>query len=458
MQLGGYQDEQGDYELEWLLEGNAPANNGFGLARAIEEYEGQFIGTTAGAGHDIGEPDHGALSTAHSVWFAWTAPVGGDVEFSLTDATYDAVVGVYTGTAVGSLTPIGTSETSVPVVVQAGVTYLVVVDGANGESGSFSLTWTGEADPPPNDDFADAEVLTGASGSVSGTNLGATLEVDEPTHAGEDGGRSVWYEWTPAESGPVRIDTFGSSIDTLLAVYVGACAGRHDRDRRQRPVRRRPEPGPAQRGGGDPLRDRGRRLPGRGGRDRAVLGADRRRVLRRVTQPPVLPRDRWMDDTGLSTGYADGIFRPAAPVTRQAMSAFLYRLAGEPPLPPAGGALFTDVVAGHPFFDAIHFMVLSGITEGYDDGTFRPGAVVTRQAMSAFLFRFSGDTVFEPPESATFDDVGTGHPFFLEIEWMADTGISTGYADGTFRPSDVVTRQAMSAFLFRFDTFGCGCP
>lgn len=52
----------------------------------------------------------------------------------------------------------------------------------------------------------------------------------------------------------------------------------------------------------------------------------------------------------------------------------------------------------------------------------------------------------------TFTDVPPGHPFFDEIEWMAANGISTGYADGTYRPADVVTRQAMSAFMERLGT------
>lgn len=49
----------------------------------------------------------------------------------------------------------------------------------------------------------------------------------------------------------------------------------------------------------------------------------------------------------------------------------------------------------------------------------------------------------------TFTDVPPSHPFFDEIEWMASTGISEGYADGTYRPSDPVTRMAMSAFMQR---------
>jgi hypothetical protein len=53
------------------------------------------------------------------------------------------------------------------------------------------------------------------------------------------------------------------------------------------------------------------------------------------------------------------------------------------------------------------------------------------------------------PATATFSDVPTSHPFFQEIEALASSGISTGYVDGTFRPNAYVTRQAMAAFLSR---------
>jgi hypothetical protein len=49
----------------------------------------------------------------------------------------------------------------------------------------------------------------------------------------------------------------------------------------------------------------------------------------------------------------------------------------------------------------------------------------------------------------TFNDVDEDHPFFDEIEWMAGKKISEGYPDGTYRPGDPVTRQAMSAFMQR---------
>jgi len=53
------------------------------------------------------------------------------------------------------------------------------------------------------------------------------------------------------------------------------------------------------------------------------------------------------------------------------------------------------------------------------------------------------------PATATFSDVPTSHPFFQEIEALAASGITTGYSDGTFRPNNYVTRQALAAYLAR---------
>ena len=74
--------------------------------------------------------------------------------------------------------------------------------------------------PLANDDFASARELTGAT--TNGNNQGATKEPGEPNHAGDEGGKSVWYKWTPHSSGTATIDTAGSTFDTLLGVYTGS--------------------------------------------------------------------------------------------------------------------------------------------------------------------------------------------------------------------------------------------
>ena len=68
--------------------------------------------------------------------------------------------------------------------------------------------------------------------------------------------------------------------------------------------------------------------------------------------------------------------------------------------------------------------------------------------MAAFLYRVAGSPEpFPDPSPQAFDDVPPGHPFFEEIAWMAGSGVSTGFDDDTFRPSNPVSRQAMAAFL-----------
>lgn len=74
---------------------------------------------------------------------------------------------------------------------------------------------------PANDNFANAQVLTGTTATATGTNVGAAKETGEPNHAGYTGGKSVWYRWTAPADTDVEINTFGSNFDTLLGVYTG---------------------------------------------------------------------------------------------------------------------------------------------------------------------------------------------------------------------------------------------
>jgi hypothetical protein len=156
----------------------------------------------------------------------------------------------------------------------------------------------------------------------------------------------------------------------------------------------------------------------------------------------------WMSENGHSTGWPDGTYRPGLDVSRQALAAFLWRMAGSPN-PPPGHPTFPDVPPGHDFEAAVAWLAAEGITTGYEDGTFRPTAPVTRQALAAMLWRRSG-SLPQLPGAATFHDVGGDHPFHDAIAWLAAVGITTGYDDGTFRPAARTTRQAMAAFLHRY--------
>ena len=117
-------------------------------------------------------------------------------------------------------------------------------------------------------------------------------------------------------------------------------------------------------------------------------------------------------------------------------------------------AEFSDVPDSHPSREFIEWLAVNGVTTGFPDGTFRPTQTVTRDAMAAFLYRLAGQPTFSPPDVSPFADVTPDHPFYLEITWLAENGISTGstLADGTvvFQPTAPVARDAMAAFLHRY--------
>ena len=78
-----------------------------------------------------------------------------------------------------------------------------------------------EAGTPRNDNLASPETLGGLSGPLDWGNRYSTLEPNEPEHAGDEGGASVWFSWTPSfgSPAPAFVDTGGSTFDTLLGVY-----------------------------------------------------------------------------------------------------------------------------------------------------------------------------------------------------------------------------------------------
>ena len=101
----------------------------------------------------------------------------------------------------------------------------IVAAGFSDASGSNEFLMARYLNNPPNDNFASPQVISGVSGHLNGTNVGATKELSEPNHAGNAGGASVWYSWQAPSSGSFTFTTHdGASLntfDTLLAVYKG---------------------------------------------------------------------------------------------------------------------------------------------------------------------------------------------------------------------------------------------
>jgi hypothetical protein len=84
--------------------------------------------------------------------------------------------------------------------------------------------------------------------------------------------------------------------------------------------------------------------------------------------------------------------------------------------------------------------------------TYRPLTSINRDAMAAFLYRLAGSPDYTPPADSPFQDVSTGQQFYKEMAWLADKDISKGWTEAgirTYRPLTSINRDAMAAFLYR---------
>ena len=113
------------------------------------------------------------------------------------------------------------SDTLDQTVARMTATGVPVLDARNGITFP-RLNLLAALGTPANDDYADRAALSPLSGSVTAHNLNATAEPGEPAHAGQQGGRSVWWSWTPSGSGVATIDSAGSGFGALLSVYTGS--------------------------------------------------------------------------------------------------------------------------------------------------------------------------------------------------------------------------------------------
>ena len=110
---------------------------------------------------------------------------------------------------------------------------------------------------------------------------------------------------------------------------------------------------------------------------------------------------------------------------------------------------FTDVQdPSHPFFKEIYWAADLGITKGYSDGTFGIDRSCTRGEAIMFLWRLAGKPSPKWAESK-FSDVSKSNPFYKAILWAEQKGITKGFADGTFGINKPCTRGQIMTFIWR---------
>lgn len=108
---------------------------------------------------------------------------------------------------------------------------------------------------------------------------------------------------------------------------------------------------------------------------------------------------------------------------------------------------FSDLEEGNWADDPVQYLVEEGVITGYADGTFRPNENVTRAQFAKMLVGALGWELVTP-QTPTFSDVPTDYWAYSYIETAAAHGVLGGYADGTFRPAANVTRAQLAKMLY----------
>ncbi len=157
--------------------------------------------------------------------------------------------------------------------------------------------------------------------------------------------------------------------------------------------------------------------------------------------------------SGVTTGYADGTFRPDQNITRAQFSVMLYRCLGLDESRYVGVELpFADLdkIADYAV-PAIKALYSEGVINGSKgkDGQiyFNPNAPLTRAQASAMIGR-TQEKGYATVE-LTFTDAGKIPAYAtFYIQTMAAQGILGGYADGSFKPNNNITRGQMAKILY----------
>lgn len=152
------------------------------------------------------------------------------------------------------------------------------------------------------------------------------------------------------------------------------------------------------------------------------------------------------DHLAFLSGYANGTFEPDRNMTRAEVTTMFARLLAEKmAADQTYSNTFSDVAKSHWAANYIGYMQQFGIVTGYTDGSFRPDAPVTRAEFAAIASRFERLT----EGTKSFSDVPSSHWAAKYINFAATRGWVNGYADGTFRPNNSITRAEVAAVTCR---------
>lgn len=155
---------------------------------------------------------------------------------------------------------------------------------------------------------------------------------------------------------------------------------------------------------------------------------------------------------GIMAGVSTTAFQPNGSLTRGQVVQILHNLEGKPE--ETAEAPFTDT-AGHWALEAIAWAAQNNVVAGYDDGTFGPEKLVTREEFAQMMYnyaKFKGYDLTAGGDLAQFPDAGAISDWAeTALSWANGKGLINGHDNGTIDPQDNTTRAQAASIMKNFD-------
>ena len=112
---------------------------------------------------------------------------------------------------------------------------------------------------------------------------------------------------------------------------------------------------------------------------------------------------------------------------------------------------FTDVASGAWYEQAVRYAYLNGIMEGMGGTAFQPNGTLSRAMAVQILYNLEGQPDISGENLGyPYSDVDASQWYGNAVYWARITGVATGYGDGTFQPTDSITRQEFAQMLYNY--------
>ena len=148
-------------------------------------------------------------------------------------------------------------------------------------------------------------------------------------------------------------------------------------------------------------------------------------------------------------GYSDGTVRPNGKITRAEVATIFFRLLDDDTRAKYWSSKndFSDVSADKWYNNAVSTLSRMGVIGGYADGTFRPDAPISRAEFAKIAVSFTQNT--GSATYNYFTDVKPTDWFAPYVTAAKDAGLIEGYSDGSFKPESKITRAEACAIVNR---------